>query len=561
MAEIEAKTLKWRRKLPLLLLVPYLVGIIWHALHPMVSVFTGHMQPRKWYIDENSLEPSYFKMNLQFEPLNAKGWQRRSLCASVPRNSKIRCAQHPDSLEVLKVTPTIGAIRPVAEAIVLVVPWNTPQVSDSFQVSIVHLIHLLAEANWLSKTVLIVTGSDSSTDLSSTVDRFLDVYLGPADGLSFRSPLPKEFNGLILRNLLVFNAQRNSAAVSPLHEVRILPQGRRGVLPNMDLTFLSMFVYSRSFYIRTRKAVVTMHPYRDQARQWQETIQPNIPKGLHEWFSKFLELLAFEFSLMRGPFPPHATALDRGIDALTIEAWITPNDVPGQVTADCVQRLEYVLRSLSNLHERLHHSTSLYLLVSPERFVKHEEYLVPNLLLLIPLVVRAITLILVDIPAFHWPTVKTTILVTLVSTAALHGVVSNIDQEITTFALLLVYTAMALLLHFGLRPLSRQTIQFVACMAALLVHIPIAFGHVSLAFPSALLWTPLIAFPSLASREGNEKRTVKFTKFFIYAFSVTAVVMTLPSILLVPRLFPDYTIYVRYGYIPLHLLFAILYLS
>lgn len=572
-----AKTPKWRSKLPLLLFVPYLAGILWHALHPVVSVLTGHMEARKWYIDENSLEPSYFKMNLQFEALNSasKEWVRRSLCASVPRNSKISCAQHPDGFEILKITPTQTAVRPVTEAIVLTIPWNTSHVSNSFQMAIAHLIQQLQQAKWLAKTIMIVTSTaPADENLTNTVDRFLDVYLGPPDGHSLRPPLPSDMNGFLLRNLLVVNIQQQpspattSTSPLPLHDIRILPQGRRGVLPNMDLTFLAMFVYSRSIYVRTNKATITMHPYREEATQIQESNQSKVsflPKELQEWFPKMLELLAFEYALALGPFPPHATALDRGIDALTIEARLAPSGDPDRVTSDLVQRLEYILRALSNLHERLHHSTSLYLLASPERFVKHEEYLVPNLLLLIPLVVRAISLVLVDIPVFHWPTVKHTIVLALLLIAALHGVVSKMDKEITTPAFVLVYAAMTLFLHLGLRRLSKQTVQFVVCTVALLVHTPIAFGHVSLAFPSALFWAPLIAFPSFTSNNNQEGKEMKgmriWTRLIVYTLSFTMIAITLPCILLVPRVFRDYTIYVRYGYMPLHALLAILYLS
>jgi glycosylphosphatidylinositol transamidase len=573
--------LKWRRKLPLLLFAPYLVGVFWHALHPVASVFTGHMQPRKWYIDENSLEPSYFKMKGQFDALTVPtGWQRRSLCATVSRNARIfSCTQHPDGFEILKMTPKQVAVRPVTEAIVLVIPWNASYVSNVFQVAVVNLIQQLQQANWIAKTLFIVTSTvESEMSLTSTVNRFLDVYLGSADQETpFHPPLPHDMNGFLLRNLLVVDVQPQtqnglivSTSIPAQPEIRILPQGRRGVLPNMDLVFLAMLVYSRSMYIRTNKAVITMHPYRQGAKQIQEYVQSKLITSIHskefqEWLPKMLELLAFEYSLLLGPYPPHATALDRGIDALTIQALFTPGVDPNRFTSDCIQRLEYVLRALSNLHERLHHSTSLYLLASPERFVKHEEYLVPNLLLLIPLAVRAVTLVLVDIPAFHWPTVQQTIFLTLSCVTTFHAVVSEIDKEMIVPAFLLIYATTALFLRFGLRRLSKQTVQFVSCVTALLVHIPIAFGHVSLAFPSALFWAPLIAFPSFDTSNHDRKntnRTLIWVRSVLwYALSIGVIGITLPCILLVPKVFPDYTIYLRYAYMPLHALLAILYLS
>ncbi|GAX21236.1 hypothetical protein FisN_23Lh184 [Fistulifera solaris] len=574
----EFKTPKWRRKLPLLLVAPYFIGIFWHALHPVASVLTGHMQPRRWYIDESSLDPSYFNKRGQFDALTVPtGWKRRSLCASVSRNARISCTQHPDGFEILKITPTQVAVRPVSEAIVLVIPWTASNVSNVFLVAVMKLIQQLQQANWIAKTLFIVTSTmESKMNLTSTVNRFLDVYLGPADqGTLFRPPLPHDMNGFLLRNLLVVDvqpqAQKGIVSSSPpvKSEIRILPQGRRGVLPNMDLVFLAMYVYSRSILTQTNKAVITMHPYRKEATQIQEYFQSIFTswqvKQLQEWLPKMLELLAFEYSLLLEPYPPHAMALDRGIDALTIQALFAPGVDPNQFTADCIQRLEYVLRALSNLHERLHHSTSLYLLASPERFVKHEEYLVPNLLLLIPLVVRAVTLVLVDIPAFHWPTVQYTLFLTLCCVTAFHAIVSKMDKEMIVVSFLLVSVTISLLLRLGLRRLSKQTAQFVACFTALLLHIPIAFGHVSLAFPSALFWAPLIAFPSFNSsthEEKDAKRAIhRARSVILYALSTGLIGITLPCILLVPRVFPYYTIYVRYAYMPLHALLAILYLS
>ncbi|GAX18291.1 hypothetical protein FisN_23Hh184 [Fistulifera solaris] len=575
----EFTTPKWRRKLPLLLVAPYLIGILWHALHPVASVLTGRMQPRRWYIDENSLDPSYFNRNGQFEALTVQtGWKRRSPCAAVSRNARISCTQHPDGIEILKITPTQVAVRPVSEAIVLVIPWTASSVSNVFQVSVLNLIQQLQQAKWIAKTLFIVTSTvESKMDLTSTVNRFLDVYLGPVDHETpFRPPLPPDMNGFLLRNLLVVDVQPQApkGIVSSIalvqSEIRILPQGRRGVLPNMDLVFLAMYVYSRSLLIQTNKAVMTMHPYREEAKQIQKYVQSKIiplqVEQVNEWLPKMLELLAFEYSLLLGPYPPHATALDRGIDALTIQALFAPGVDSNRFTSNFIQRMEYVLRALSNLHERLHHSTSLYLLASPERFVKHEEYLIPNLLLLIPLVVRAVTLVLVDIPAFHWPTVQPTIFLTLFCVATFHAVVSKMDKEMIVVAFLLIYVTMTLFLRLKLRRLSKQTVQFVACFAALLVHIPIAFGHVSLAFPSAIFWAPLIAFPSFddsnnCDGEDTKRAILRARSVILYALSIGLIGITMPCILLVPRVFPDYTIYVRYAYMPLHALLTILYLS
>jgi len=104
---------------------------------------------------------------------------------------------------------------------------------------------------------------------------------------------------------------------------------------------------------------------------------------------------------------------------------------------------------------------------------------------------------------------------------------------------------------------SLQSVQFAACLLAIYIHVPIAFGHVSLAYPSALLFTPLIAFPSFNSR--NDDGKIQGLASTILRWGVFF--STCPFALLVPRIFPTYTHYVQYGYLPLHLLASVLWLS
>lgn len=42
---------------------------------------------------------------------------------------------------------------------------------------------------------------------------------------------------------------------------------------------------------------------------------------------------------------------------------------------------------------------------------------------------------------------------------------------------------------------QRQSVQFIACLLAIYVHVPLLLSNVSIALPSALFWTPLISFP------------------------------------------------------------------
>jgi hypothetical protein len=127
---------------------------------------------------------------------------------------------------------------------------------------------------------------------------------------------------------------------------------------------------------------------------------------------------------------------------------------------------------------------------------------VPNLLLLIPLVIRATTLVLFDIPRFDLGAVRWAIIVTLVGTALVSLVALPLGEWICTtyphpwdftdslhlqasHTLVVAVNAANLLRRFRQRmvptckPLSNanalQSIQFLACLVAVYIHVPIAF--------------------------------------------------------------------------------------
>lgn len=574
------------------LVVPYLIGLVWHSFHPFGSVLTGGFnRPRRCYIDENSIEPSFFRTLEKYELIHAE--RKRpiiaSLCSSLDSDVGIEgvsCFRSEGRFEVARIIPEKSAALPTSEAIVVVVPASDNWLASQYHVSLLQMIRRLTVAPWLSKSILVVTpvsthsttgrndASNTNSLLSETVLNFLEDYLGSAT--KPHAPwtgLPDSFKGAMLRQMIVMDIEygERDDEQQPLLEARILPQGRRGVLPNMDLTYLVSLVYSRFTTVPLRNqdaAVIVAHPYLEKANQlFKAIVEANFSKQYHDMGRRLIALLMFEYSLLMGPYPPHASALDRGLDSLTVQIILREGNysVRNSHTAEFVQKMELVLRSLSNLHERLHHSTSLYLLLSPELFVKHEEYLIPNLLLLIPLVVRALTLVVFDIPVFDWNAAfwATQTLVIAVAFFVTIGF-PLMDRSIGSstmvhnpmlplygaFGLGYLYVIIqALWLRRRISSSTAQSIQLIACMLALVTHLPIAFCHVSLAFPSALLWTPFIAMPSFAPKSKGGP-TIKWLKVAVW-LGITFV--SCPATFLVPHIFPSYTVYVKYCYLPLHL--------
>lgn len=591
-SESSAPTNKKLRSWWPLLVLPYLVGIIWHGLHPVVSIFTGHAHPRGWYIDESSLDPTHFRLDTHkhytaFKPNLVRELTTNddeqcassfSLCQqqldAVPgqHSRNIQCHQHADQFTLTRILPVSNAVAPVSEALVLVVPFaaNGNYNATAFHFSFVQLLQRLATAPWLAKTILVVSPTNATTSLDECVDLFLDTYLGANKGhrrsvSSFSSnAIPESWKGALLRQLIVLDTNStalNNSQKGSTRTLEILTQGHTGVLPNMDFVVLVQRVLSRCRFLQANNknskivSGITMHPYADETTDGQLWIREMLPTKWHAWANSMLELLLFEHGLWWGPAAPHAAALDRGVDSLTIRLQLQGESEATQAShiSDMIQKMEGVVRGLSNLHERLHHSTSLYLFPGPSKFVKHEEYLVPNLLLVIPLVIRAVTLILFDIKRFDFFAVKRAVVVMLGVTLAFSWVASLF----ASYGGLGGYLAMAIPLSFIYCPVfipesfqpphtpqGMQSIQFVACLLAVYIHVPIAFGHVSLAMPSALLWTPLLAFPCYRTD------TISFARSCLTSFV---------PILMHPVLFNRNTAWFKYAYLPLHCLLVFLY--
>ena len=608
-----------QRVLLLLTFGPYVIGVAWHCVHPFANVTGGNFQrPHGIYIDENSLDPSAFGPAVPFRLLtedrrqqerekdeNGEMMRVSSLCDALSSESKdgfIGCIQSPSqpvdatqkhlSLEIARIIPSAVSVVPVSETIVIVVPPAEDWYQSQFHYSLLELMSRLTspeKVTWLAKTIVFVAPvydkqvstydtNGTSLLLQDTVDSFLDLYMGENTVNSFSLQYPRTTEllkwtaGSMIRNLLVFDVEsKDPSDEMPTKEIRILPQGRRGVVPNLDLFSVCIKVYEKNPRIK-----LLPHPHSESVDRWWKTAVSYLPEFLHNWVRSMFNLLAFEYMLTPilhpspASFPPHMTALDRGIDALTIQGVIKGGTVQAQdqTVADIVSRTELIIRALSNLHERLHHSTSLYLMVSASHFVKHEEYLVPNLLLVIPLIVRAATLIFMDISRFQISAAQRALSVAslgvLGCTIALPLLTapsssSQTDLSWSTWVLSIAYIPV-ILGAVSSRPKvsagldSVKTVQFVTCLIGIYIHLPIAFGHVALAFPSALFWTPLIAFPKYegASRRNSVMASVvRWTLFFA----------TFPAVFLVPRLIPTYTPYVLFAYLPLHLLVSILWLN
>ena len=612
------RLLRLRQKgvLFLLMVLPYLVGLVWHGLHPFVSVFTGDDHPRGIYTDENSAEANYFAINhgkfkrrdqlissqqINKAPLSSLCRAARAVTLADAMNldrGNLQCRIIDQAVDILQFTPLEGPVVAKSEAIVFVLPaasnWLDSALHTAFLSFLAELLR--PHFNWLSKTFIIVAPRirDGLTlDTTQTVQVFLEAYVGPShdtdhppmDELIGRSPkLPMGMSATaVVRQIIVWDQEivENATKDLKLPTIRLLPQGPRGLLPNMDLLSVARAALQRAV---GANAYYAIHPFAEQQRALHRrldaicnlfTSKPCPAKHT----TALLDLLFFEHTLRgHNVTAPHAAALERGIDAVTIQ-WVTRTTSSRDArmrnaAAKLPSAMEICLRALSNLHERLHHSTALYLLLSMDHFVKHEEYLVPNLLLLIPLIIRAVTLFLVDLEkGLDWQAVGG-----VVERIVLSIIVISCGMDLIDFVdshswwilndslsarhaiVGLVYLYLCGLFLLGriskLSAQARQSVQFVACLWGLYTHLTIAFGHVSLAFPSALLWTPLLAFPHYSDKSNGGMMATLCQGLVVGLVGGLA-----PFVGLVPMVLPTYTMYVCYAYLPLHMLVSHLWLG
>ena len=219
---------------------------------------------------------------------------------------------------------------------------------------------------------------------------------------------------------------------------------------------------------------------------------------------------------------------------------------------------------MSNLQERLHHSISQYLLPSTTKFVSNGEYMIPAILVMLPLAIRALLLILRDIETINFNLVfKILGMSSVLSFYLICVSFIAIDARMTNTLVIASYFTTFIVVRMEKKKgnrkaedeslvMERKVLQLIACLLALYLHVPLVIGHFSLGYPSTIFWTPLLAFCS----HGNVRH-----KFIQKLFAILFLTLTWPPLLLVQKLFGGiYTIYVCTVFAPLHFILSILWL-
>jgi len=602
----------------------YIVSIVWHTVHPMVSILSGRFKgPLTPFVDENSIDatftraPSFDTSSYPAKLQGILGTRRSlSLCKSLKEHTRSSSSSMSDAknipcfsfsrrddsdnstINVAVISPHQAPVAPTNEALVLVFPFNWASQSGlNKENTLVGFLHHLAQAPWLAKTIFVVAPVARDTTISTTtttataVTHFLDRFVGTK---SSSHALPLGCSGALIRQLIVLDNTVNSP-FSP--SIMISPQGYRGIMPNMDLYSVAYKVFAYNFSPR----MIRSYPgsIEQRSKPWKDGLRSLIKdqqwskESLLAWWDATVEWIIWEVtvatSLATSDIPTsHAAALDRGIDALTLQAinLVSNSKNNNSSLRTFLKSVEMILHAFSNAHERLHHNTALFALPRNHgnAYVKHEEFLIPNLLLLAPLIVRAVTLVMSFRAKprvnglFDYKMAGAAVQFILGGTLMIAIVIGLMESQSSNlsqcrFVIALSYVVLSILWirwvrshrHSSARQQGSkgQTLQLVACLLALYLQAGIAFGNLSLAYPSALFWTPPIAFVAFQEPPDSEKLSTWMwaKKAAWLLLSSIFLFLASPMAWIVPNVFSEFTAYMKYIYVPLHLATSILLLS
>jgi len=575
------------------IIIPYAIGILWILCHPILSIVTGESKCRGIYTDEHQLDvKSFYTDPYPYNEIRRNGvvhvggHGHGSLCDvletlpsqydvrkknragvmvvnSMPSESGssfnpylspyIKCHRQAKTnvkYSIVKVEPSQAPMM-ATESLILVVPFTSNWFQSVFHSSILTFLERMVMSPWLAKNIMVISPDTNSTSLNETISEFFkDVE---------RMALPMTLTDAIIRQLVVLEV--DTSTEYKRDEYVILSQGSRGIVPNLDLISAVRLSLQQNL---GRQVPIVMHPYLNAVKWWEEWVRKNVAldQRWKVWAIDLGHMVAFMAAFWSPS--PHTPALDQGIDSITIQARLRPNRDRRKVHSSIVATVacvEHLFRGLNSLSERLHHNVNQYLLPSSDKFVSHGEYILPCILIMLPLVMRVIKLLLHDLNGFDFEKGLCVVLCcAFLSISMLYCKEKMYTRDQMNFISIFV-SSVAILFYMLVATMGveksqrtakkvneKQSIQLISCMLALYAHVPLALSHVSLFMISALIWVPVLSF-------------VDYGKSTIMSRIPGGLMMLLWTLSLVPRFGINFLFWSRYACVivsPLHFLVLML---
>lgn len=304
------------------LLLPYVIGLLWLLLHPIVSVATGELKCRGLFVDEKALlHSTYFSAPYPFDQLQkyysdddtaTDGLCHTLRALDMLETTIVECHRDKtNNFDYAIIVPSNTPYLP-SESIALIVKGpssKTRWTASYFHVALLNLIHRLSDgvsSPWLSKNIIIVSPrptppsqSKSVEDLSqlhATVSAFADAYhLGS---------LPMKHITSVIRNVLVLDVEQISLPSNSTKrsiDVFILPQGSGAILPNLDFVSVIVEIFLQQSWSLSQELRVHLHPQVALIKKMQLVLEKNLPSVVASYFTDLISMFAFVGFLSFGP--------------------------------------------------------------------------------------------------------------------------------------------------------------------------------------------------------------------------------------------------------------------
>ena len=182
----------------------------------------------------------------------------------------------------------------------------------------------------------------------------------------------------------VFLQVRRSTASSVGGGARLHIHGFDGQIPNFDMVMAAR--RNIEFYLPHAGIVVDDSP--------KMTRMVDVRRTKPVYHQQVGTLAKFMMRQALGiPTGPHAVFLSRNIDAVTVSIDVNSQSKVDKTEEQLLQLSEMLIRTLNNLHEKFHHSTSLYGLCGAFGFVEIGVYLIPSAILLLAQILATLSLL------------------------------------------------------------------------------------------------------------------------------------------------------------------------
>lgn len=306
------------------LLLPYIVGLLWLSLHPIVSIMTGELKCRGFFVDEKAmLQSSYFSTPYPFDQLqryysNTNEAPAGGLCHTLAasgllQTNMIECYHdEANDFDYATIVPN-NAPSLSDEAIILIV--NGPRcdaewASSYFHVALLSMMDRLSDglsSPWLSKNIIIVSPSPSLSckvessekwfHLNTIVSTFADAYhLGL---------LPMQHITSTIRNVLVIDVAqpiRPKQTRKRSMDVYILPQGFGSMLPNFDLVSVIVEIFMHQNWSASQNIRLHLYPPVELIQKLHNFLEERFPTALATYFKDLISMFTFAGFLTFGPY-------------------------------------------------------------------------------------------------------------------------------------------------------------------------------------------------------------------------------------------------------------------